>query len=183
MPQRLLVYYEYAKMAISPIMGFGSFIAFLQTIDSSNKPAVAIIGSIVIAFFTYLGVRATTRSRVEVRQIEVTKSADVDKTSLLLQIFDKAILDIDKARTHFTEELKEQRVDFFEKERESRDHYEEKENTIRQAYHDKQADFQTIIARCSNRLTKIETQLKTMGISITEDCEIIFPEGFERRNK
>lgn len=181
MPHRLLILVEYGRTFLAPIISYGSYTIFLQNIDLSNKPVWAIVGIAITALFTYLGIKATTRTKVEIKEIDVTSSADIQKTSLLLQIFDKAVADIDKARTHFTEELKEQRIDFFAKEKESRDHYENKEQELRDVYHTRQREAQNIIDKYSTRLTKIETQLKILGITISEECEIILPDSFERR--
>lgn len=191
-PHKLVVLFDYGRIALPPILGLGSFIAYIQTIDLSGKPIIAIVGSIIIAWFTYLGIKATARTRVEVKEIETTQTADVDKAKLLLELFDKAAGELEKARQHFAAELKEQRSDFFNKEQENldrfiakeqetREHYEKREDEHRQNFHTRLGEANTTVAKYITRCTKIETQLKTMGINVTEDCEIILPDSFERR--
>jgi hypothetical protein len=192
MPQRLLVLITYAKTLLAPTIGISSIWAFIEFVDITSKPVIGIVGTALIAFFTYLATRTNARTKVEVKTIETTETANVDRANFGIKLFELATADIDKARLHFSEELKAQRADFFQKEQdnqdkflakldEAREHYEQRQDEIRQSYHAKNNESSDKMAIYITRLTKIETQLKSLGVGISEDCELILPNTFERR--
>jgi hypothetical protein len=181
MPQRMLVLITYAKTLLAPTVGVGSMWAFVEFVDITSKPVVGIVGTAIIAFFTFLATRATGRTKVEVRQLETTEAANADRASFGLQLFDRATQDIEKARVHFTQELSTQREHFLAELKDARKHYEDRQDEIRQSYHTKNNESSDKMAIYITRLTKIEIQLKSLGIGITDDCELILPSTFERR--
>ncbi len=203
MPQKMLILIDHARSIFAPALGIGSFIAYLQTIDFTGKPIIAIAGSIIIAFFTYLGIRANARTKVEVKEIETTQTADVDKAKLLIDLFNASAAELERHRQHFNEGLKEQRdsffekekeqrTDFFDKEKETREHYEKRkdemqkhfenrEEELRQSYHNRLAEAGKTCEKYITRCTSIEAQLKALGIELTDRYEIILPLTLERR--
>jgi hypothetical protein len=192
MPQRLLILITYAKALLAPTMGIGFIWTFIELVDIPSKSIIGIVGTAIIAFFTYLATRANARTRVEVKSIESKESADIDRASFGVKIFELATADIEKARLHYSEELKAQRLDFFQKEQENTDrflakqeeirrHYESREDEIRQSYHKKNNENNDKMSKYITRCTKIEIQLKSLGITVTDDYELVLPSTFERR--
>jgi hypothetical protein len=188
MPQRVLLIIGYIKSVSTPLIGFASYIAFIDLVDVIAKPLWGLLGALIIAYFTYLGVKAKGKTTVEVvgieskvKALEVTENADIDKVNLTLEIFDRAILEAEKGRSHFTEELQTQRIHFSAQLKEARNHYEAKEAEIRESYHAKANAASELHSRTVTRLVKIEVALKNFGIQITDDAELLLPATFERR--
>lgn len=187
-PKLLILISNYAKGLGIPLLGWGSFLALIEGLDIANKPVWAVIGTIIIAFISYLGIRANAKTKIEVvgiqskiKEHEISQEAALDKANITLQIFDRAMLEAEKTRTHFSEELKAQREFFSEKLLEARSHYEKREEEIREAKHAQLKDEMRISVKYITKATKMEANLKSLGIQVSEDGEITLPATFERR--
>lgn len=188
MPEKAILIYTYAKSLLTPLLGYGGYLALLQSIDLEAKSLYAIIGAVIMAILSYFAVKANAAARVQVvgieskvKEIDVTKSADIEELNIALQLFDRGMLEAKEAREFFKEASTEQRTIFLSELKEARDHYENKEAELRQSYHDR---LESVSVRCNEAtadLMKIRIILSNFGITIDDNLEVHFPEGFERR--
>lgn len=143
MPQRIIAIITYLKVYISPVLGLGGIFTMIEVGDLPNKPFWGILGTAVIAFFTYLGIKANAKAKVEVVGIQTkaeehktSESSDTNRTSLALQIFDRAMIEAENNRKHQLVALADQRDHFSSINKEDREHYEKREAMIREEKHD-----------------------------------------------